>query len=572
MRNPAYFIFCTVVIFCLFSGHLFGEDIRNVGAQVLFNTFEAEELETNRPVVRMKGLPGPNEATPEIEASGRAYVELNSTGDYCEIKNAPAGNALILRYSIPDAPNGGGTTTTLSLYVNGEFRQKLSVDSHYNWLYGKVSSPHGAQNNDPKSGDSRLFWNDTRFLLNKGWNAGDRLRVQMDADDFSSDGLLDLVDVELAPPPLERPEENSLSIADYGATSNDETDDTAAIVACISDAKRRNKSVWLPPGTYHISDRLGIDGVRIQGAGMWHTQLIGLKASLGFRLSGKNPQVSDLYIESSFHHSRSDPDGMVFRSRGAEHFLVQNVWITHVHGGFWLGGASHGSICGCRVYGTYADAINLNSGSSHNIVEHNYIRTAGDDGIATLAEKKDERIVTSHNTFRKNTVIANWWGHNIDVAGGHGHVIEDNYLADNSHSGCFTFNLPSAYPMHPLTEAIVRRNTIVRGGGNHAGQERGAIWSFADDSPIAGVIFEENNIVAPIFRALHLHGSAKQDVVFHNNLIDSPGTDAIRIDQTVKGSLVLTNNTIRGLKASSQEVDNAADEGFELINTDTKLD
>src|SRR5690606_30431052 len=102
---------------------------------------------------------------------------------------------------------------------------------------------------------------------------------------------------------------------------------------------------------------------------------------------------------------------------------------------------TNGRIRGCRIYLTYADAINLNHASCDNIVEQNYIRGAGDDGIATLAELKDD-APSKNNTFRHNTVIANWWGHNIDVAGGSGHVVEDNLLADNSHSGCFTVNHP----------------------------------------------------------------------------------------------------------------------------------
>jgi parallel beta-helix repeat protein len=305
---------------------------------------------------------------------------------------------------------------------------------------------------------------------------------------------------------------------------------------------------------------------------MWHTKLIGTKPSLGFRLAGERPRVSDMFIESRFHHSRNDPDGMVFRARGTNQWSVENVWITHVHGGFWLNRATNGSVRGCRIYGTYADGINLNRGSSQNVIEDCYIRTAGDDGIATLAETKDEDVVTSNNIFRHNTVIANWWGHNIDVAGGEGHIVEDNYLADNSHSGCFTFNLPSAYPMHPLINAIVRRNTIVRGGGNHAGQQRGAIWSFADDAPIQGVVFEENRIVAPVFRGLHLHGGAAQEVVFKDNLIDKPGTDAVRIDESVTGSLKLINNQIVGLGNSAQKVDNAAENEFHLIEEGTRVD
>lgn len=541
------------------------------GADVPFTTHEAESLKTTGTVIALRGLPGPNEASAEIEASGRSYVRLSEVGEYCEFEVKERGNALVLRHSIPDAPEGGGTTATISLYVNGKFRQKISLDSRYNWLYGSASRPHGGHSNNPQDGRPHLFWNDTRVFLDEPWTAGDVLRLQKDVDDKAEYYGLDLIDTELAPAPLEAPPDGTfVSVTDFGAIANDEIDDSAAIRAGIEAAKEQGKTLWFPAGTFFHSQMFPLDGVQVQGAGMWHTELIGTGPMLGFVLMGVKPRVADLFVESTAHHTRTDPGGMVFRSRRSTDWSVENVWITHVHCGFWLGQASHGSIRGCRLYGTYADAINLNRGSSHNVVENNYLRTTGDDGIATLAETKDPDIITEGNTFRFNTVVANWWGHNIDVAGGHGHVVENNYLADNSHSGCFTFNLPSAYPMHPLTGAIVRNNMIVRGGGNHAGQERGAVWSFADDSPISGVVFENNQIIDPIFRGLHLHGRSQQEMVFKNNTIENPGTDAVRIDATVKGKLIMTGNDIHGLKDGYHEIDNAAGGEFEVI--DAKVD
>ena len=45
-------------------------------------------------------------------------------------------NSIVVRNSIPDAPGGGGTTATISLYANDQFVQKLTLSSRNSWLYG----------------------------------------------------------------------------------------------------------------------------------------------------------------------------------------------------------------------------------------------------------------------------------------------------------------------------------------------------------------------------------------------------------------------------------------------------
>lgn len=548
-------------------------DASAVGARVPFVTLEAEQASTNGSVVRMAGPPAANLATPEIEASGRSYVRLERRGQYCEVKAPRPGNALTLRYSIPDAPNGGGTATTLSLSRNGEFVRTLKLDSHYSWLYGDVTGRDGGQANDPRAGTARVFWNDSRFLLtDEAWRAGDTLRLQLDIDDGPEFVGIDLVDLERVPPPLRAPRRAAfVSITEFGATGDDATDDTKAIELALAAAKEKSAIVWIPAGVYYHSRSIRVDGVQIQGAGMWHTSLVGTAGDLGFILSGDGPRVADLHIESTAHHSRKDPGGKAFRSRIMNRWSVENVCIMHTTVGFWLSGASHGRIRNCRVHCTYADAINVNRSSSHNLIEHNYIRSAGDDGIATLSELKDPEP-SVFNTIRRNTVVANWWGSNIDVAGGFGHVIEANYLADNSHSACIAFNLPAAYPMHPLTGALVRGNTIVRGGGNFARQRRGAIWTLAGNAPISGVRIEHNRLVEPLFRGLHLHGSARQDITFSGNQIESPGESAIHIDKGVHGQLTVRDNVIQALTPSGQPISNAAGPEFNLVEVDNEVE
>ena len=66
-------------------------------------------------------------------------VRLAAAGQYLEFTAKAVANAMVVRYSLPDAPDGGGIDATLSLYQNGKFLRKLPVTSKYTWLVRQVS-------------------------------------------------------------------------------------------------------------------------------------------------------------------------------------------------------------------------------------------------------------------------------------------------------------------------------------------------------------------------------------------------------------------------------------------------
>jgi hypothetical protein len=69
-----------------------------------------------------------------------------------------------LRYSMPDTSSGGGTTSTLDLYVNGAFRQALNVNSKQSWLYEGDNNYNGNDQN-PADGDPRVFWDESHAFV-----------------------------------------------------------------------------------------------------------------------------------------------------------------------------------------------------------------------------------------------------------------------------------------------------------------------------------------------------------------------------------------------------------------------
>jgi hypothetical protein len=191
------------------------------------------------------------------------------------------------------------------------------------------------------------------------------------------------------------------------------------------------------------------------------------------------------------------------------------------------------------------------------LAENNSIRGIGDDGSAILALAGSPNI-TTNITFRHNTVTCIWWGGNCDLAGGSGHLIERNYYADNIGHGCCTINMPSSYPMHPLTGAVISHNTIERGGGNWNGQKRGALWIYPGSTTISNVVIKDNQILDSLSSGIHLTGHCDQQITFAHNTIKDPGGDAITIDPGVQGSGIFIDNTVTGLKAGCVPIKNAS--------------
>jgi len=531
------------------------------GATVPFITLEAEAHRVSGQIVALTNSPTSTTWSPELEASGRAFVQLTNTGHFLEFSNVVAANTIVLRHCIPDAPTGGGLAASLSLYVNGIKRQTLTLTSTNNWLYqtNGVNSSENGQDNDPAGGPAHVFWNEERYFITNGVQQGDTLRLQKDAADTAAFYRIDSIDLEQAPPPLSPPPAGTyLNVTSYGANGADNLDDSTAIKNCLIAAKAQGKIVWMPPGTYYQNTSITVDSVTVQGAGMWHTSLIQTaEGTRNIAIKGNAPKVYDLFVGNSVTTYRASGVYGFTLTSPCTNWVIENVWITHVSAAIWITGGSDGVVRGCRVRLTYADAINLNKGASRCLVEQNHVRGVGDDGLAILADLSGA-FPSTNNILRNNTVMANWWGHNCDLAGGSGHIIENNYLADNSHAGCFTINLPSAYPMYPLTGGVVRRNTILRGGSNFVGQKRGALWLSAGSTTVSNVLFQENFVLDSLFPAIHLVGSHNQMITFERNVLDASGTEGIRVNSEVNGSGTFISNIVRNLKPGFTQYTNLA--------------
>src|ERR1039458_7153807 len=120
---------------------------------------------------------------------------------------------------------------------------------------------------------------------------------------------------------MEQPAQ-SLAVTDFGATSNDQSDDRPAFLATITAAKAQNKSVWIPAGTFIIKGPIQVSDVVIRGAGMWYSTLVGVDDyTPGNRVAidgnGSNVTLADFAIIGKLNYRNdSEPNDGIGGSFG----------------------------------------------------------------------------------------------------------------------------------------------------------------------------------------------------------------------------------------------------------------
>lgn len=156
------------------------------------------------------GTTPPTKATLEGEASGYSLVELKANGDSVTLTNNTGKNAnsLVVRASIPDSAGGGGINATLNLYVNGAFRQAISLSSQQAWNYrGATTNP-----DDPGAGGQAYrFYNEFPLRVTGAAIApGSTIQFRKDAGNTAAVYDIDSVDLENVGAALAQPHELDL--------------------------------------------------------------------------------------------------------------------------------------------------------------------------------------------------------------------------------------------------------------------------------------------------------------------------------------------------------------------------
>jgi hypothetical protein len=534
------------------------------GASVPWVEYEAESGSTNGTLL------GPSRAFGTIagEASGRRAVELRNAGAYVQFTSSKAANSIVVRYVIPDAAGGGGINATLSLYVNGTFRQKLNLTSKYAWGYGGEAS----YTNNPGDGGAHHFFDEARALVSD-IPAGATVKLQKDSGDTAAYYVVDLVDLEQVANPLPQPA-NFLSLtADCGATANDGVDDRQKLQDCIVRARTEGKGVWIPAGTFNFDSQaqttmgIQINNVTVRGAGMWHTVLRGYYAR--FHCIGSNCRFHDFAIlgETTARDDNYPDNG--FNGHAGSGSILENIWVEHTKVGYWVGnGGTMTSgliIRGSRFRNIIADGVNFCDGTSNSVVENTHVRGTGDDGLAMWSKGSPN----TNNVFRFNTVQAIWRANCYAIYGGNGNKLEDSLCYDTViYPGIMVAYEFDPTPFQGLT--TIQRMTVVRAGGPMWGKQHGAIRLYAKNGTMHDILFKDIVIDSPTYAGISINGNQTyaSTVRFENVQINSPGTYGIHVfrmgDQpsATNGSVTMTGVTVTGAGLGGLNNEDAATFSF----------
>ena len=430
-------------------------DASQYGAKLGYTTYEAEQSELKNGVVKNAPSSEAEHATAR-EASGQAYVDLPTNASVSFIAQADA-NAVTVRYTVPDGESG-----KVEVKVNNTVIGTLDLSSKSNWQYLDNYTYH--PNGDIKVHDTPAADRLARFQFDEvsqlfkeaNIKVGDKVTI---TNIDSTPVGIDLVDLEKAPDAIKQPE-NSVSITDFGAVANDGSDDYQAFMAAIESAKASKKSVYIPEGQFDFSEQLHIyapEGVKISGAGQWHTKLHFTSTKIG----GGGIVFEHGTNKIDFGNVSMDSDLTSRYNEGANYkgisgtlgngSSIHDIKIEHFEVGAWIGDYAPASdmhytdgltISNATIRNNLADGVNFAQGTSNSTVINSNIRGNGDDGLATWSSihENTNAHVAENNRFLNNTVELGWRAAGIGIFGGKGHEVANNLIKDNANWGGVRLN------------------------------------------------------------------------------------------------------------------------------------
>ncbi len=540
-----------------------------VGATTPFTSYEGEAgtLGGGATVVALTSPPTSQFSSPTLEASGHAYVQLTATGQYVQWVNNTGQNitALNLRASIPDSSSGTGMTATLNLYVNGVFRQTLTLSSQQSWGY-EGNNHYNNDSQNPADGNPRDFFDDMHtFITGAAIAPGSTIRLQRDSSNTAAFYYIDVIDLENPPAAASQPA-NSISITSspYNAVANNSSvDNTTAIQNCINAAQTQGKIVWIPQGTFYVrggtsggAAGLHMTGITMQGAGPWSSDIYrNLQIPLvGYGAEGTlnvdSGTVRDLFIDSNGLDRNGTDGGIGAIGIFGSNWSLNNVWIQHVTAGVWAAG-TNGTVQNCRVTSAFADGINLNNFSGTSTVAqnltatNNFVRGTGDDALAINGTDSSGHTPMNIITLSNNTTVAPWGGKNTSVYGGHNLTLQNNLYTDSPRYPGIGFGYFSQSAS--IVTAMVQGNTLLRCGGNYANDMTAAIEIGTDNTSFTdtGITFQNNTINNPLFGGVTIKYCST--FLFSGNTIARPSSYGISVEPGAIGNGSFINNSVVNL-------------------------
>ncbi|MEX0172752.1 discoidin domain-containing protein [Streptomyces sp. LMG1-1-1.1] len=499
------------------------------GANMPYDMYEAEDATTGGGAT----VVGPDRTVGDLagEASGRKAVHLDATGEYVEFTTRAATNTLVTRFSIPDAPGGGGIDSTIDVYVDGVFKKALPLTSKYAWLYGNETAP----GNSPGSGAPRHIYDEAHLLLGETVPAGAKIRLQKDAANTSAYAI-DFVNLEQVSPAA-NPDPATYTVP-AGTTHQDVQN---ALDKVRMDTTGTLVGVYLPPGDYQTSSKFQVYGgsVKVVGAGPWYTAFHAPSTQdntdVGFRAeaSAKGSLFKGFAYFGNYT-SRIDGPGKVFDFANVSDIVIDDIWNEHMVCLYWGANTDRMTIKNSRIRDLFADGVNMTNGSTDNLVTNNDARATGDDSFALFSAIDAGGADMKNNVYENLTTTLTWRAAGVAVYGGYDNTFRNIHIADTLvYSGITISSLDFGYPMNGFgTGPTTFENiSVVRAGGHFWGSQTfPGIWVFSASKVFQGIRVNHVDIVDPTYSG----------VMFQTNYVGGrpqfPIKDTVFTDVSVTGA------------------------------------
>ncbi|MFD6362844.1 discoidin domain-containing protein [Streptomyces roseolus] len=515
------------------------------GANMPYDMYEAEDGTPGGGAT----VVGPNRTVGDIagEASGRRAVNLDATGEYVEFTTRASTNTLVTRFSIPDAPGGGGIDSTINVYVDGVFKKALPLTSKYAWLYGAETAPGNA----PSAGGPRHVYDEAHLMLGETVPAGSRIRLQKDAANTAANYAIDFVNLEQVAP-VANPDPAAYAVpAGFG-----QQDVQNALDKVRMDSTGKLVGVYLPPGDYQTSSKFQVYGkpVRVVGAGPWYTKFHAPAAQdntdVGFRAEAAARGSSFRgFAYFGNYTSRIDGPGKVFDFANVTDMEIDDIWTEHMVCLYWGANTDRITIKNSRIRNMFADGVNMTNGSTDNHVVNNDARATGDDSFALFSAIDAGGADMKNNVYENLTSTLTWRAAGVAVYGGYSNTFRNIHIADTLvYSGVTISSLDFGYAMNGFgTEPTTLENiSIVRSGGHFWGNQTfPGLWLFSASKVFQGIRVNHVDIVDPTYSG----------IMFQTNYVGGQPQFPIR-------DTVLTDISVTGARKSGDAWD--AKSGFGL--------
>jgi hypothetical protein len=361
-------------------------------------------------------------------------TQLIEKDSYIQWKNEEAADGMVIRFSIPDGKNGGGTKGVIALYIDEKFIENITLDSYWAWQYALMTGQMYPDNIPEANKFARMRFDDIRVKLTKKIPREATFKL-VKVDDNKIPYTIDFVELEPIPSSV-----TYESITDQNKVSYRLSDGP------LDEFIRNNggKTIYIPAGKYDVFERIFIHepNTKIIGAGMWYTEIYFASSSdnaetyakRGIQTDQNNILLDGLYITSANNRRYFVlPDGRnggvgkgVMGSFGSNS-IIRNVWIEHFEWGGWIIGTNNLTVQYSRFRNHYADGLNLATGSKNSLVEYCSFRNNGDDDMASWSSGKN---MCENNTYQYCTAENNWRASSVGFFGGKEHKALNLVITD----------------------------------------------------------------------------------------------------------------------------------------------